>query len=66
MYVKYNTSNDDLLFSCNKKAQMLGALGFVVSGGDGGDGGDRTHDLRIMNDDAQANNPLKQALQSHT
>ena len=46
MYVKYNTSNDDLLFSYNKKAQMLGALGFVVSGGDGGD---RTHDLRIMN-----------------
>jgi len=31
----------------------------------GGDGGSRSLDLRIMNDDAQANKPLKQALQSH-
>ena len=46
MYIKWDTRRRELLFLCNKKAQLQGALGFGVSGGDGGD---RTHDLRIMN-----------------
>ena len=46
MYIKWDTSRRELLFLCNKKAELQGALGFGVSGGDGGD---RTHDLRIMN-----------------